>query len=49
MTDDSYQAETYEAPTIGVIGSVEELTQIIPKHRHHAPDNYSFGHFILTS
>ena len=33
MTDKSY--EGYEPPTIGVIGSVEELTQTLPKHTTH--------------
>jgi len=44
MTD-----ETYEAPTIEVIGSVEELTQTIPKGTMNTPDNFSFGQIILTS
>ncbi len=41
--------ETYEAPTIGVIGSVEELTQIIPKHKTNTPDGFSLGGELLTS
>jgi hypothetical protein len=41
--------ETYEAPTIEVIGSVEELTQKIPKYTTHTPDGYSLGGQNLTS
>ena len=37
MTD-----ETYEAPTIEVIGSVEELTQTVTKHTTHTPDGFSY-------
>ncbi len=47
MTDKSY--EGYEPPTIGVIGSVEELTQATAKHTTHAPDGYSFNGVTLTS
>jgi hypothetical protein len=41
--------ETYEAPTIEVIGSVEELTQVTRKYRTHTPDGYSYTGIILTS
>jgi hypothetical protein len=44
MTD-----ETYEAPTIEVIGSVEELTQTIAKHTTNTPDGFSFNGVTLTS
>ncbi len=41
--------ETYEAPTIGVIGSVEELTQTIAKHETNTPDGFSLNGTVLTS
>ncbi len=41
--------ETYEAPTIGVIGSVDELTETVPKYTTNTPDGFSFNGQLLTS
>jgi hypothetical protein len=48
MTDEN---KNYEAPTIEVIGSVEELTQTatIQKYTTNTPDGYSYGDVTLTS
>jgi hypothetical protein len=46
---DNMTDETYEAPTIGVIGSVEELTQTVAKHVTNTPDGFSLNGTILTS
>jgi len=46
---DNMTDETYEAPTIAVIGSVEELTQTVAKHTTNTPDGFSLNGTILTS
>jgi hypothetical protein len=46
MTDEN---KNYEAPTIEVIGSVEELTQTINKNTTNKADGYTYGTIILTS
>lgn len=47
MTDGSY--EPYEPPTIGVIGSLEELTQTTRKYFAKNSDGYTLNSRDITS
>jgi hypothetical protein len=46
VTDRSY--EPYEPPTIGVIGSVEELTQVTKKYISPTSDTFSLNGATLS-
>jgi len=39
----------YEAPTVRVVGSLQELTLVIQKHNNNTPDGYAYNGTILTS
>jgi hypothetical protein len=39
----------YEAPAVKVLGSLHELTLVIPKHTTSTPDGFSFNGVVLTS
>ena len=47
VTDGSY--ESYEPPTIGVIGSLEELTQTTRKYFAKNSDGYTLNSRDITS
>jgi hypothetical protein len=39
----------YEAPTVRVIGSLDQLTLLTQKHDNNTPDGFEFNGIILTS
>lgn len=39
----------YQSPVIRIVGSLQELTQTIPKQDNNTPDGFSFHGIILTS
>jgi hypothetical protein len=47
VTDETY--EPYEPPTIGVIGSLEELTQTTRKYFSNSSDSYTLNGRDISS
>jgi hypothetical protein len=39
----------YEAPALTVVGTLAELTLLIPKNTVNTPDGYSYHHVPLTT